>query len=77
MMRLSKNIIHPRYDLWKRSAPLKRNTEMIDLTDIVLIIRDGTSKGTQYTLNYAKNRNIPMGLIHVDDHGVIDDQTEH
>ena len=50
---------------------------MIDLADIVLIIRDGTSKGTQHTLNYAKNRNIPMGLIHVDDHGVIDDQTEH
>ena len=50
---------------------------MIDLADIVLIILDGTFKGTQYTLNYTKNRNIPMGLIHVDDHGVIDDQTEH
>ncbi len=44
--RLSKYIIRPRYDRWKRFAPLKRNTEMVDMADIVLIIWDGRSKGT-------------------------------
>ena len=52
--RLSKYIIRPRYDLYGRSAPLKRNEEMIDMADAVLVIWDGQSKGTQYTIKHAK-----------------------
>ena len=61
--RLSKYILRPRYDLYGRAAPLKRNEQMVDLADAVLIIWDGQSKGTQYTLKYAKKQNKPVTII--------------
>ena len=61
--RLSKYIIRPRYDLYGRAAPLKRNEIMIDMSDAVLVIWDGKSKGTQYSIKYAKKRDKPTTLI--------------
>ncbi len=63
--RLSKFIVRPRYDLFGRAAPLKRNQQMVDMADAVLVIWDGHSKGTQYTLNYAKKQNKPITLIQI------------
>ena len=48
--RLSKLILRPRYDLYGRAAPLKRNEEMVELCDLVLVVWDGTSKGTRHTI---------------------------
>ncbi len=64
--RLSKYIIRPHYDKFGRAAPLKRNEEMVDMADAVLIIWDGRSKGTQYTINYATKTNKPVTLVRVD-----------
>ncbi|MBP3436798.1 MAG: hypothetical protein J6K61_02690 [Clostridia bacterium] len=61
--RLSKCILRPRYDLYGRAAPLKRNEQLVDMADAVLIIWDGFSRGAQYTLNYAKKKNKPITLI--------------
>ena len=61
--RLSKYIIRPRYDLFGRAAPLKRNEQIVDMADAVLVIWDGCSKGTQYTLKYAKKKNKPITLV--------------
>ena len=61
--RLSKYIIRPRYDLYGRVAPLKRNEEMINIADFVLIIWDGCSKGTKHSIEYAKKTNKPYTLI--------------
>ena len=61
--RLSKFILRPRYDLYGRAAPLKRNEEMIDMADEVLIIWDGKSKGTRYTMKYAQKTNKPVTVI--------------
>ena len=61
--RLSKYIIRPRYDLYGRAAPLKRNEQMVDMADAVLIIWDGRSKGAEYTLKYTKKTNKPTTLI--------------
>ena len=61
--RLSKYILRPRYNLYGRSAPLKRNEEMVDMADAVLVIWDGCSKGTQYTLKYTKKINKPITLV--------------
>ena len=61
--RLSKVILRPCYNRYGRSAPLRRNEEMVEMADAVLVIWDGTSKGTQYTLNYAQKRNKPITLI--------------
>ncbi|MBO7303983.1 MAG: hypothetical protein J6V09_02015 [Clostridia bacterium] len=60
---LSKYIIRPRYDLYGRSAPLKRNELIVDMADAVLVIWDGKSKGTQYTLQYAEKKNKPITVI--------------
>ena len=61
--RLSKYIIRPRYDLYGRAAPLKRNEQMVDMADAVLVIWDGRSKGTQHTLKYTKKTNKPITLV--------------
>ncbi|MBP3580452.1 MAG: hypothetical protein J6K12_04315 [Clostridia bacterium] len=59
---LNKIIITPQYKLYGKFAPLKRNEELINLADSVLIIWDGISKGTKYTYDLAiklcKNTNI-------------------
>ena len=61
--RLSKYILRPKYNLYGRAAPLKRNEQMVDLADAVLVIWDGHSKGSEYTINYAKKVNKPITVI--------------
>lgn len=63
--RLSKYIIRPRYDLYGRAAPLWRNEQMIDIADAVLVIWDGYSRGTQYTIKYAKKVNKPLTVVKI------------
>ena len=60
---LSKYIMRPRYDLYGRAAPLKRNEQMVDIADAVLVIWDSRSKGAQYTLKYAKKKNKALTLV--------------
>ena len=61
--RLSKYIMRPRYDLYGRGAPLRRNEQMVDLADAVLIVWDGKSKGTNYTLKYAQKKDKKILLV--------------
>ena len=61
--RLTKYILRPRYDIYGRAAPLRRNEQMVDMADAVLVIWDGHSKGTKYTLNYARKTNKPITEI--------------
>ena len=55
--RLSKLILRPQYNLYGKFAPLKRNEKMVDIADEVLVIWDGKSKGTAYTILYAQKQN--------------------
>lgn len=64
--RISKLILRPRYDLYGRAAPLKRNEQMVELADTVLVIWDGRSRGTKYTAAYAKKRNKHVIIITAD-----------
>ena len=61
--RISKLILRPRYDLYGRAAPLKRNETMVDLSDYILVIWDGKSKGTKHTIEYAEKQNKPIKTI--------------
>lgn len=63
--RLSKYIIRPRYDLYGRAAPLKRNEQMVDMADAVLIVWDGSSNGTKHTLQYAKETTKPVTVVQI------------
>ncbi len=61
--RMSKLILRPQYDLYGRNAPLKRNQKMVELCDVALIIWDGCSRGTKYTIDYARKMGKKVILI--------------
>ncbi len=63
---IEKLIFYPKYELYGRAAPLKRNEEMVDIADVVLAVWHGDSRGTKYTLNYAKKKNKKIIEIIVD-----------
>ena len=50
---IAKQIIRPQYELYGKAAPLKRNEQMVEIADHVLILWDGRSRGTRYTMEYA------------------------
>lgn len=61
--RISKLILRPKYHLYGKSAPIKRNEQMVDIADEILIIWDGISRGAQHTLKFAQKKNKPITLI--------------
>lgn len=63
--RISKLVLRPNYALNGKSAPLKRNEVMIDLADSVLVIWDGKSRGTKYTIDYAMKTGKSVTVIEV------------
>lgn len=65
--RISKLILRPRYELYGRAAPIKRNELMVNLADTVIIIWDGVSKGTNHTVTYARKKNKPLQLIRLNE----------
>ena len=54
---IEKLIIRPDYEKYGRAAPIKRNEEMVNAADTVLAVWDGESRGTKYTLGYARRLN--------------------
>ena len=61
--KISKLILYPNYKKYGKAAPLIRNKEMIDIADTVVIIWNGKSRGTKFTLDYAKKQNKNINLI--------------
>ncbi len=61
--RIDMFILRPQYDLYGKAAPLKRNEEMVKMADSVLVIWDGVSKGTKYTIDYAKKLNKDINVV--------------
>lgn len=41
----------PKYDLYGKAAPLKRNDEILDYSDLVIVYWDGSSRGTKYSID--------------------------
>ncbi len=60
---IAKRIIRPQYELYGKAAPLKRNEQMVELADHVLILWDGQSRGTQYTMEYAAQKGKPVTIV--------------
>ena len=61
--RISKLILRPNYARYQKSAPIKRNQQMVDIADEILIIWDGKSKGTLHTIEYAKKAKKSIKII--------------
>lgn len=53
----------PQYDKFGRSAPLKRNIEIIEYADIVLAFWDGKSRGTKFVIENCRKRGIPVKVF--------------
>lgn len=53
----------PDYDKFGRGAPLIRNRQIVDYSDKVLAIWDGKSRGTKYTIDYAKKKNKDVTIV--------------
>ena len=61
--KISRTVILPKYNLYGKAAPIKRNCEMVDMADAVLVVWDGKSKGTLSTINYAKKQSKQLVLV--------------
>ena len=58
----------PDYRRYGRGAPLKRNIEIIEHADIVLVFWDGTSKGTKHVIENCRKRNNPYKIYLLREH---------
>ena len=48
----------PEYERYGRSAPLKRNLQIIDYADEVIAFWDGMSHGTRFVIKIAKEKRV-------------------
>lgn len=55
----------PEYDKYGRSAPLVRNKLIVENCDCLLAFWDGKSKGTKFTLDYAKKCGKPIKIVQI------------
>lgn len=50
----------PEYEKFGRSAPLKRNLQIIGYSDIVLAFWDGRSRGTKFVIDNCRKMNVEV-----------------
>lgn len=53
------------YEKYGRAAPLRRDEEMVDMADAVLVIWDGVSRGSKHTADYARKKGKPLTVVTV------------
>lgn len=56
----------PEYKRYGKSAPLKRNLEIIKYADLEIAFWDGKSKGTKYVIDDCKKLNIKLIIYKID-----------
>lgn len=57
----------PQYDQFSRNAPLMRNVEIIEYSDIVLAFWDGKSKGTKFVIDKCNALGIKVEVFIIDE----------
>ena len=53
----------PQYQRYGRAAPIVRNKEIVDYSDKIIALWDGSSKGTLSVIKYAKKTGKPCEII--------------
>ena len=56
---------HPDYATYGRGATFVRNRLMVDMADVVVALWNGSSRGTKYTIEYAKKKYVPVVIIKI------------
>lgn len=55
----------PEYDKYGKAAPLIRNKLIVDNCDCLIAFWDGQSRGTKFTLDYAKEKGKPIKIVQI------------
>lgn len=55
-------IFHPDYEAFGRSAPLVRDRLIVEACDFLVAIWDAQSRGTKYTIDYARKLHKPLRI---------------
>lgn len=55
----------PDYTTYGRGATFVRNRLIVDVADVVVAFWNGTSRGTKYTIEYAKKKYVPVVIIKI------------
>lgn len=55
----------PEYSKYGRFAPLKRNQDIVNYSDLILAFWDGKSKGTKFVIDYCKKINKTCTIINI------------
>lgn len=70
--KITKEIFLPDFRQYKRGAPLRRNKLIVDNADYILAFWDGKSKGTKYTIDYAKKSGKRVSVYMVEDGSIFE-----
>lgn len=60
-------VVKPEWDKHHRGAGIVRNRKMVTMSDCVLAVWDGKSKGTQHSINFAQRQGKPVYIHYVRD----------
>lgn len=55
----------PEYDKYGKQAPLIRNKQIVEACDCLIAFWDGNSRGTKFTLDYAKECGKPIKIVKI------------
>ena len=55
----------PEYWKYGRRAPIMRNIQIVENCDFLLAFWNGHSRGTKFTINYARKKGIPYKVIDI------------
>ena len=64
----SKLFDKPQFSAFGRSAPLRRNLEIVDYADLVLIFWDGESHGSRFVMDTCKKKGKPHRVVRLEAH---------
>ena len=53
----------PQYERYGRAAPIIRNKEIVDYSDKIIALWNGSSKGTLSVIKYAKKTGKPCEIV--------------
>lgn len=58
-------IYKPQYEVYGRKyAPIQRDKDLVNASDIVIAFWDGKSNGTKFTIDYARELGVPT-IVHL------------
>ena len=57
----------PQYSIYKKGAPIKRNKQIADASDVVFAFWDGKSRGTKSMIEYCKAQNKEIQIFLLND----------